>query len=170
MGIKQFNGEWVSQEDRVLFRFNTHENQEFSFWLTRRMVQALLQGSQQLSVHHLQKTHAPHVAQAVQAFQQQTVAQQVTFRDGYEAAADKPLGEHALLVVGLVMNQHDDHTHIEFQLLTGQRVNLNLPPTVLQLLVTLLHKLQDNAAWGVGVAAADVGAPAPDLTLPPKLH
>ena len=33
-----------------MFRFNTHENQEFSFWLTRRMVQAVLQGSHPGSV------------------------------------------------------------------------------------------------------------------------
>lgn len=170
MGIKQFNGEWVSQEDRVMFRFNTHENQEFSFWLTRRMVQALLQGTQQLSVHSLEKTHAPHVAQAVQAFQQQAVAQRVTFRDGYESAAEKPLGEQALLVVGLVMNQDEEHTHIEFQLVTGQRVNLNLPQTVLQLLVTLLNKLQDNAAWGVGLAAAEASVETPTLTPPPRMH
>jgi hypothetical protein len=170
MGIKQFNGEWVSQEDRVMFRFNTHENQEFSFWLTRRMVQALLQGTQQLSVQNLEKIHPPHVAQAVQAFQQQTVAQRVTFRDGYESAAEKPLGEQALLVVGLVMNQADDQTHIEFQLVTGQRVNLNLPQTVLQLLVTLLNKLQDNAAWGVGLAAADASEKPPPSTPPQQMH
>jgi hypothetical protein len=170
MGIKQFNGEWVSQEDRVMFRFNTHDNQEFSFWLTRRMVQALLQGSHQLSVQTLEKTHAPHVAQAVQAFQQQAVAQQVKFRDGYEAAAEKPLGEQPLLVVGLVMNQADDQTHIEFQLVSGQRVNLNLPQKVLQLMVTLLNKLQDNAAWGVGLAEPDGRAEPAPLAPPHSMH
>jgi hypothetical protein len=170
MGIKQFNGEWVSQEDRVMFRFNTHENQEFSFWLTRRMVQALLQGTQQLSVHNLEKTHAPHVAQAVQAFQQQAVAQQVKFRDGYESAAEKPLGEQPLLVVGLGMNQDGEQTHIEFELVTGQRVNLNLPQTVLQLLVILLNKLQDNASWGVGLAAADASIAPTATTPPPQVH
>jgi len=161
MGIKQLNGEWVPQEDRVMFRFNTHENQEFSFWLTRRMVQGVLQGAQQLGVQRLEKTHSPQVAQAVQAFEQQAVSEQVKFRDSYQSAADKPLGEQPVLVVGLVMNQVEQHTDIEFQLVTGQRVNLSLPQTVLQLMVTLLNKLQDNAAWGVGLAASDASTPHP---------
>ena len=42
MSIKQFNGEWVAREDRVLFRFNTFEDQEFSFWLTRYVVKSLI--------------------------------------------------------------------------------------------------------------------------------
>ena len=50
MSIKQFNGEWVCQQDRVLFRFNTSEDQEFNFWLTRYVLKGLLQGAQQLTV------------------------------------------------------------------------------------------------------------------------
>jgi hypothetical protein len=170
MGIKQFNGEWVSQEDRVLFRFNTHENEEFSVWLTRRMVQAVLQGSQQLAVKSLEKLHPPQVAQAVQAFQQQAVAQQVKFRDSYESATQKPLGEQPLLVKGLVMNLGDEQTMIELQLVNGQSVNLSLPPQVLQVMVTLLNKLQDTAGWGVGLSElAPLTDPLADTT-PRQVH
>ena len=42
MSIKQFNGEWVCKEDRVLFRFNTSDDLEFSFWLTRFVLRGLL--------------------------------------------------------------------------------------------------------------------------------
>lgn len=170
MGIKQFNGEWVSQEDRVLFRFNTHANEEFCVWLTRRMVQAVLQGAQQLALKSLEKTHSPEVAQVVQAFQQQAVAQQMKFRDSYEPAAQKPLGEQPLLVKGLVMNQGDEQTTIEFQLVNGQSVNLSLPPQVLQVMVTLLNKLQDTAGWGVGLSElAPLADPLADTT-PRQVH
>jgi len=168
MGIKQFNGEWVAQEDRVMFRFNTHENEEFSLWLTRRMVQGVLQGTQHLAVKNLEKHHPPQVAQAVQAFQQQAVAQQVKFEDSYQSAAQKPLGEAPILVIGLVMNQMEDQTAIEFQMNNGQSVNLKLPLPVLQLMVTLLNKLQDTAGWGVGLSEADPGAPS--LVTPPPHH
>jgi hypothetical protein len=70
MSIKQFNGEWVCQQDRVLFRFNTSEDQEFSFWLTRYVLKGLLQGAQQLSVQALAQVHPPQVAQVMQSFQQ----------------------------------------------------------------------------------------------------
>lgn len=158
MSIQQFNGEWVAAEDRVLFRFNTSENEEFNFWLTRRILQGLMQGTQHLAVKTLEKTHPPQVAQVVQEFQQQSVAQQVKFEDHYQSAAQKPLGDQPILVTGLVMNQDEQHTHVEFQLLTGKSVTLHLNAHVLQVMVTLLNKLQDTAAWGVGFG--DTGAPA----------
>jgi hypothetical protein len=151
MSIQQFNGEWISQEDRVLFRFNTSTGEEFSFWLTRMMVRGLIQGAQHVSVKALEKTHEPQVAQAVQSFQQQSAAAQANFSDAYKPAAQKPLGEAPLLVIGLVINPQDDgQTAIELQLITKNSVNLKLPPHVLQIMMTLLNKLQERAGWGVG--------------------
>ena len=164
MSIQQFNGEWISQEDRVLFRFNTSTGEEFSFWLTRMMLKGLIQGAQQVSVRALAQTHAPQVAQAVQSFQQQAVAQQANFSDDYKSAPQKPLGDLPLLVIGLVINQHDDgQTAIELQLITQNSVNLKLPPQLLHIMMTLLNKLQERAGWGVGFD--DIGPP--ELSLPP---
>jgi hypothetical protein len=154
MSIQQFNGEWIAQEDRVLFRFNTSTGEEFSFWLTRMMLRGLIQGAQHVAVKVLEKTHAPQVAQAVQSFQQQAMAQQANFNDAYKPASQKPLGEAPLLVIGLVINPQDDgQTAIELQLITKNSVNLKLPPHVLQIMMTLLNKLQEKAGWGVGFEA-----------------
>jgi hypothetical protein len=164
MSIQQFNGEWISQEDRVLFRFNTSAGEEFSFWLTRMMLRGLIQGTQHVAVKVLEKTHAPPVAQAMQSFQQQAVAQQANFNEPYQPASQKPLGDVPLLVIGLVINPQDDgQTAIELQLITKNSVNLKLPPHVLQIMMTLLNKLQERASWGVGFedAASPALAPAP---------
>ena len=167
MSIQQFNGEWISQEDRVLFRFNTSTGEEFSFWLTRMMLKGLIQGTQHVAVKALEKTHEPQVAQAVQSFQQQAVAQQANFNDAYKSAPQKPLGEAPLLVIGLVIHQQDDgQTAIELQLITKNSVNLKLPPHVLQIMMTLLNKLQEKAAWGVGFDDAS----SPALHLPSTAH
>lgn len=170
MGIKQFNGEWVAREDRVRFRFNTSEDEDYSFWLTRRIVQGLIAGVQHTAVKTLEKTHAPVVAQAVQAFQQQAVAQQANFQQNYEAAAQKPLGEEPLLVIGLVIQQKDEQTSVEFQLSNGQSVHIQMQQHVVQVMVTLLNKLQETAQWGVGLNEAAalpvLGIDAP----PPVVH
>ena len=147
MSIKQFNGEWVAREDRVLFRFNTLEDQEFSFWLTRYVVKSLIQGAQQLAVKTLEKEHPPQVAQAMQAFQQQAVAQRANFQETYQAPSQKPLGNEPLLVTGLVMNQNGDQTSIEFQLVTQKSVNVQMNQSVMQVMITLLNKLQEAAQW-----------------------
>ena len=164
MSIQQFNGEWISQEDRVLFRFKTNTGEEFSFWLTRMVLKGLIQGAQQVSVQALAQTHAPQVAQAVQSFQQQAVAQQANFSDDYKSAPHKPLGDAPLLVIGLVIRPQDDgQTAIELQLITQNSVNLKLPPQVLHIMMTLLNKLQERAGWGVGFD--DIGTP--ELALAP---
>lgn len=167
MSIKQFNGEWVAREDRVLFRFNTSQDQEFSFWLTRFVVKSLIQGSQQLAVQTLEKKHPPQVAQAMQEFQQQAVAQRANFQETYQAPSQKPMGHEPLLVTGLVINQNGDQTSIEFQLITQKSVNVQMNQSVLQVMITLLNKLQEVAQWGVGFESApvalDVAAPTPTL-------
>ena len=160
MSIKQFNGEWVAREDRVRFRFNTSEGEDYSCWLTRRILQGLIAGAQHTAVKTLEKTHAPEVAQAVQAFQQQAVAQQANFQQNYQGAAQHPLGEEPLLVIGLVIHQQDEQTSVEFQLSIGQSVHIQMAQHVVQVMVTLLNKLQETAQWGVGL---------PDVTPMPVL-
>ena len=154
MSIQQFNGEWISQEDRVLFRFNTSEGDEFSFWLTRLMLRGLVQGAQQVAVKALEKTHEPQVAQAVQLFQQQSAAQQTRFTDVYKPAPNKPLGDAPVLVIGLVIHLQDDgQTDIELQLVTQHNVHLKLTPDVRHVMLTLLNTVQERAGWGVGFDA-----------------
>jgi hypothetical protein len=170
MSIKQFNGEWVAREDRVRFRFNTSEGEDYSFWLTRRIVQGLIAGTQHTAVKTLEKAHAPVVAQAVQAFQQQAVAQQANFQKDYEAAPQKPLGEEPLLVIGLVISQQDEQTSVEFQLSTGQSAHIQMSLHVVQIMVTLLNKLQETAQWGVGLhETTDLSALHADA-IPPVIH
>lgn len=159
MSIKQFNGEWVCQQDRVLFRFNTSEDQEFSFWLTRYVLKGLLQGAQQLTVQALAQMHPPQVAQVMQSFQQASVTQQLNFQETFQTAKEKPMGETPLLVTGLMLNQTGDEVTLKFELESGKSVQVQMNPTVLNVMLALLDKLQDIAHWGVGLAASDEASP-----------
>jgi len=153
MSIKQFNGEWVCQQDRVLFRFNTSEDQEFSFWLTRYVLKGLLHGAKQLSVQVLAQVHPPQVAQVVQSFQQTSVTQQLNFQETFQAAKEKPMGNTPLLVTGLLLNQQGDVVTLKFDLESNQSVQVQMNPSVLQVMLALLNKLQGIAQWGVGLDA-----------------
>jgi hypothetical protein len=155
MSIKQFNGEWVCQQDRVLFRFNTSEDQEFSFWLTRYVLKGLLQGAQQLSVQALAQVHPPQVAQVMQSFQQESVTHQLNFQEAFQAAKEKPMGEAPLLVTGLMLNQTGDVVTLKLDLESGKSVQVQMNPSVLRVMLALLDKLQGVAQWGVGLADAD---------------
>ena len=166
MGIKQFNGEWVAKEDRIIFRISTTEGEEFSFWFTRLMAGHFIQGSQQLAMKVLEQEHPPQIAQVVQEFHQQSLAQQVDFSQVYEPPPEKPLGAAPILVIGMQIDQGSDHHAVEFQLDNQKTVRLQMPPDVAQLMVTLLNKLQETARWHVGfgdgpTAALSHEAPTP---------
>jgi PDZ domain-containing secreted protein len=158
MSIKQFNGEWVCQQDRVLFRFNTSEDQEFSFWLTRFVLKGLIQGAQQVTVKALEQEHTPQVAQVMQSFQQDSVTQQLNFEETFQEAKEKPMGDAPLLVTGLMLNQEGDVVTIKFDLEADRTVQVQMNPAVLQVMQALLDKLQALAQWGVGLASADLDA------------
>lgn len=171
MSIKQFNGEWVCQQDRVLFRFNTNEDQEFSFWLTRYVLKGLLEGAQQLTVQALKQVHPPQVAQVMQSFQQESVTQQLNFQETFQAAKEKPMGEAPLLVTGLMLNQTGDEVTLKFDLESGRSVQVKMNASVLNVMLALLDKLQGIAQWGVGLAAADEeSASALSTSGPPVIH
>ena len=165
MSIKQFNGEWVCREDRVLFRFNTHQGQEFSFWLTRYVLKGLLEGAQQLNVQALAQTHTPQVAQVMQSFQQESVSQQLNFQETFEVSQDKPMGDTPLLVTGLMLNRQGEEVTLKLDLDEGKSLQVQMNPTVLQVMLALLDKLQTLAQWGVGLASdSQEATPATDTS------
>ena len=170
MSIKQFNGEWVAQEDRILFRFNTTEGLEFRLWFTRHIVKNLIEGSQTLSVKALEKTHPPQVAQAMQEFQQQSVAQQLNFAANYEPQSELPLGEAPALVTGLRITLTAPQVVIDFETQKGQTVHLNINEELLRKLVSLLDKLQAHAQWQLPTLAAPTVATPSGGTPPPLMH
>ena len=65
MTIKQFNATYLAQDDRLLFRFNTAEDTEFRFWLTRRVTLFILAATSHLLVKSLEKSHSPEAAKAI---------------------------------------------------------------------------------------------------------
>lgn len=156
MSIKQFNGEWVCKEDRVLFRFNTTNDQEFSFWLTRFVLKGLMQGAQQLTVKSLEREHPKPVAQVMNSFQQEAVKQQLNFQQSFEAATQQPMGATPLLVTGLMLNQEGEQVSLRLDTESGQHVTVKMTSHVLQVMLALLDKLQATAQWDVGLENADL--------------
>jgi hypothetical protein len=169
MTIKQFNGEWVCKEDRVLFRFNTHDDQEFSFWLTRFVLRGLIQGADDLVVKALEREHAPEVAQVMNTFQQAAVTQRLNFGETFQAAQQQPLGPAPLLVTGLLLNHDGDAVSLRLDVDTGQSVTVQMNASVLQVMLALLDKLQATAQWDVGLPNADEVTSAPTTPAPPPL-
>lgn len=73
MGIKQFNGTYFPQEDRLIFRFNTADDSEYRLWFTRRVTLFILAAANHLIQSQLEKQHTPDVAKAISEFERESL-------------------------------------------------------------------------------------------------
>ena len=162
MPISQFNVSYIPTEDRMLFRFNTTEGQEFRLWLTRRMTHQLLGLSRSHSLRSLGASVPAPAAPVVDQFQQQALDQQTDFSTSYQPAQDLPLGEEPKLVVEVAITPMADPgqamSHLTFTLVDTLNLSLNLPNTSINTVRLLLDKLQAQAGWSSAPHAARNGS------------
>jgi len=161
--ITQLNVTYIAEEDRVLFRFNTHDGQEFRLWLTRATVRQLLAVGAQASVlaHAAQHAVPQAQAQAIAQFKQQSVEQQARFSE-YKPAAQTPLGEAPLLALKVEMTVGSKEGRsgyaIDWTLAGGHQMQLTLDEDLFAKFRMLLATIQDRAQWGLGPASAVANA------------
>jgi hypothetical protein len=162
MSIKQLNTTYLLQEDRILFRINTHTNEEFVFLLTRRVTLFLLAATEHLVEKQLEQHHDPATAKAVADFEKKSLVDIGNAGTEFEAGETFPLGQPSLLVLEVTCSiaPPDQATSealfsIDFALASDQSINLKLAKSMLISLRLLLENLCDHASWGRAVITAN---------------
>lgn len=69
MSIKQFNGSYSPNDDRIIFRFNTVDDNEYIFWLTRRVTHIILSSTGEMIKTEYEKC-APSVENVISEIHQ----------------------------------------------------------------------------------------------------
>jgi len=158
MSIKQFNGNYLPGEDRLMFRFNTHNNSEFRLWLSRRVTLFLLAATEHLVEQRLTQTHSASAAKAIAQFAQDTAKSQADFSVQYQVAMHFPLGHDPVLAtdVKCTMVQVDgtDAMTLDFAMTNHPNLIITLAIPILITMRILLERLADNAQWGRAVIAS----------------
>jgi hypothetical protein len=162
MGVKQFNGTYDKQEDRILFRFNTQDDSEFRFWLTLFITKSLVFAVDELITKSLEKKHNAQIAQVIHEFQDEAIAKSTDLSVSYEGAKSYPLGESPILVTGFSVSENDHVFTFTFRLFGDKSVNLSLPTAATQSMTLLLRKLGSVSHWNL----AGDGVLTEQLTLP----
>jgi len=199
MSIKQLTATYLTQEDRLLFRFNTVDDAEYRFWFTRRVTLFILGATTHLLTKHLEKTHSPETAAAISEFQKEALKEQVSKQasqqreakgeqgeqvavEVYQAASNYPIGADPLLVMDvkceLSKDGEADVLSMDFILPGGANLNLKLGGPTLQAMCLLLDQLRESAGWGapftignlVGQPPAELNIGSNEITNKPKLH
>lgn len=169
MTIKQFNGTYFLNEDRILFRFNTQNQEEYRFWFTRRTTLFILAATAYLIAKKLEQTHSPDAAKALGEFEQQAILETAKNENAspqiYESGILFPLGFDPILIMDVTCaltkngekiakiedvkdGKIDDALSVDFVLPGGANLNLKLAGNTLQTMRVLLDQLRLQAGWG----------------------
>ena len=175
MSIKQFNGSYMPNEDRIMFRFNTAEDDEYRFWLTRRVTLFILAATDHLVEKKLEQKHDKPAAKAIAQFQQEAVKEQTKFTNDYQVATKYPIGADPVLVMDvkctMMQVENLDVLSMDLVMPGGANLNLKLTVPILQTMRLLLERLAAQAKWGqlqlnvppqAAPAEAEVATPAPE--------
>ena len=150
MGIKQINASYVADQDRLLLRVSTAEDQEYRLWLTRAVVLKFLAISDLAVVTALAQQHPVEQAKMIAEFQQEAIAEQETFEQPFESVPELPLGSEPQLVISIAASLADQTCHLALQLGSHQTLTLHLGRDLLQKTKLLIQKISAQAQWLIG--------------------
>ena len=176
MSIKQFNASYIPNEDRLLFRFNTADESEYRFWLTRRITLFILAATDHLVEKQLEKSHPKPTAKAISEFQSESAKEKADFQTAYQSVTKFPIGADPILIADVRCTVLDINGQavmsLDFVFVSGGNLNLKLPIPSLQSMCVLLQRLVEQARWNQGppTIAPEAAAAMPDLPTPtPKI-
>jgi hypothetical protein len=149
MGIKQFNATYNKQEDRIAFRFNTDEDQEFVFWFTRFITAGIIHAVDQLIQKSFEKKHNAQIAEVMKDFQREGVEKNTKLDESYLGATQYPLGKDPVLVNSMNFQLTGNLFSINFVLVDNKNLNMNLPVEATEKITFLLRRLADLANWSI---------------------
>lgn len=155
MNLHQLNLTFDPRQDRLLLKVSTTSEQEFRFWLTRRLVQrawAPLVG--RLQAGSVMPIAATPLASAPLEFRHAAAVQQADFKTPYVAEGKTPAVSPEPLLVTQFSLQVLAAERYEMTLTsdTGLRVSVKLAAPVLHGLVKLLQDATRSADWGLSLA------------------
>lgn len=172
MTIKQFNSTYLINEDRILFRFNTQNQDEYRLWFTRRVALFILAATSHLLEKKREQTHSSDAAKALNHFEKEAILEasknEQSASQAYEAGLNFPLGFDPILVTDVTCSlmkngeklsisderkegEFDEALSLDFVLPGGANLNLKLVVNTLQAMCVLLDQLRLQAGWGEAI-------------------
>lgn len=160
--ISQLQMLYVPEEDRILFRVNTTERQQFRFWLTRRYAVILLKVLRDHfdSDPDVSIQGTPEAKEAVKTFKQEKAMSSANFKEQFDETANElPLGQDIPVAFKLTYNLKDGNLNIGIQPKEGQGINMAIDRNINVSMTNLLLVAAQKGEWGLQAPGAGSGAP-----------
>jgi hypothetical protein len=149
MSVKQFSAVYLPLEDRILFGFNTSENELYQFFLTRAVAKSFFLQAEQISEQAFGRQHNERSSKLISEFQKEGLKKQLNFQEQFEGGDTLPLGDDPILVTQVQLENQEDDVRVSLTLVTNQMVGFSLPALQLQAVCVLLEKLAQEALWQI---------------------
>lgn len=150
--IAQVNVTYQREEDRLLLKIRSTENEEFRLWLTRRFTQLLLRAIEKLLAGDPEPRQSAALERATREFEHDRITAAADRDTPYDESAESfPLGRDGVLGYGITVKPGNPPTLVLFPR-EGTGVSL---PAQKQLLHNLHHLLQQSsgaAEWKLETA------------------
>ena len=153
MSIKQLNASYVAEEDRVVMRITTTDDNEYRLLLTRAMVRDMLGLVRQLHLAQAVRQHPAPLAADIAEFKQQAQLNQAKFTE-FEPASRLPLGDQPLMVRKVVINTQSGQDVLEMNL-PGKVLKLPLTDELSAQLGVVLQTIAGHAQWDLPLGGAE---------------
>jgi len=174
--IHQFSATFDTKQDRILFCFNTKEEKEFRFWLTRRNIISFLETMPRHSDQSkkiisdieksasLQKQTSNDISDRTDLQKKEYDSPISKTSEKLESAEDKripvskfkngkifPIGEEAILVKEIHCKLVNKLQELDFYLDNNQKVNFSLSLDTFLSLHSLLELTAQKADWNISI-------------------
>ncbi|MDM8524715.1 hypothetical protein QUF80_15210 [Desulfococcaceae bacterium HSG8] len=157
MTIHQFNLQFNPEEDRIVFRLNTVNKQEFRFFFTRRFVKLLWPVLQQLLGNDLKRREPTkvHAAKEIVEFEREQVVSKANFTQKYsEEKMTYPLGEGGILVTRIQVKQAPQGDILCLHPSDGRGIEFMVNKAFLHPFCKLLEDAVAKAQWDMVLSSA----------------
>lgn len=180
MNIHQLSVNHDERQDRLLLRLNTQNQQEFRFWLTRRMALRLMPAIEQSAIRL--EAAQPGIAapdaptqQLLTELKRDAFLKKADFATPFENKATHwPLGPEPMLITDAQLSiQPQGGLSLQFEDKADpgkiRSCQLNLQVSLVHGLVHLIHQAIQKAEWGIRDSATPITETIPaHPTEPPR--
>jgi hypothetical protein len=156
--INQIQVLYNAEEDRILLRVNSTENQEFRFWLTRRfsilMLRVLADHAESDPDISLQAD--PQARKTIKEFKREQAISNADFNKPFrENTAEFPLGKDAQLAFRLTCNKVGENLRLGIHPKKGEGINMVIDRSINTSLTQLLQKAVLQAEWNLASSGVE---------------
>lgn len=150
--IKQINGNYLPQPDRVLLKISTLEDNEYAFFLTRRIACVLIELFQRettLAAHPHDMKFSLH---DIRDLKEGLRAKKTDFKQQYNGAKTQPLGNKPHLISAVKLTQHKKgFMTLGLSLRDQPAVKFKINVKVMRIMLQFLNKIQTIAHWNIDI-------------------